>query len=118
MAAPAQGVAGLQHRLRLQQPQTSTGEYNSTTIAYVEVGVVWCDRTDVGVLEAWRAREVAAELDTTFKVRWSTLSRQVRATWRVALEDGDEVLTYEVVGVREIVHNRWLEIQCVRRSES
>lgn len=118
MPAKAYGVDMLKHRLRVFQPADSTGDYHAKITTFTLVDTIWCERQDMTVGETMRAKEINAEIDTFFTIRFSPENARIRATWRVALEDGEEVLTYEVLGVREVVHNRWLELQCVRRTES
>jgi head-tail adaptor len=83
---------------------------------------VWADsgvpqpaaKRDISDGERWRAGEVQAHVTTRFVIRSSAFARTINARWRLACEG----LEYDIVGVKEIERNRWLEVTAAARNDS
>lgn len=105
----------LDHRISLLKYTDGTpGPFNEPTISYSPDVTVWASRTDASAGERLRAREVSAEITAHLLVRYSPETASITPKDRVQLEGGD---TYDILSVRELRRNEWLEINAVTRAD-
>lgn len=98
----------LDRRLTLLQLVKTTNAMNEEEESWTAVGTVWASKEDVSDkerAEQARTQEVQAITSARFRVRYSTLTAQVRPTWRLLLKakrTGQVERTYDVRAVKDI----------------
>lgn len=108
--------AKLDHRVTRQvRSLTTTGATHNEQIEEFTAGEsFWAARKDATVGERARASEIAAGIQVFFTLRYSPESAAIVPQDRLSLEGG---LTYDVIGIRELQRNKWLEVQCGTRTD-
>jgi len=107
-------AAMLDQRITILIPEAAVNIYNEPVETLTSYAVVWAMRHDASTREAMRAREIGAEIDTRFTVRWSERIAAVDA--RFAIQHRGR--TYNITGVRRLDDdNHWLEIDAVARAD-
>lgn len=115
MAKASYSTGDLDHRITfLTKDVTGLDLYEEEIVEFVQGATVWAKRIDVSAGEAFKAKEVGAEITVHFVVRYSPETVAINAKDRIRLEDG---LTYDITGKRELQRNRWLEFHAVARAE-
>jgi SPP1 family predicted phage head-tail adaptor len=113
MADPKLG--DLDHRITIQRATLVVGGLGDPIEQFADYVTVWAKRGDSSARESFRAREVDAELDCRFTVRWSPEIETVTPKDRILLEGTAE--SFNITGRRETRRNQWVEIDCVRRAD-
>ncbi len=104
----------LDHRITIQQNTPTVDDYGGESDAWSDFITVSAERRDVSAREGYRAQEVGAEISARYKVRYSPDMATVTPKDRLVLENGP---TYNITGIRETQRNKWIEIDCVVRSD-
>jgi SPP1 family predicted phage head-tail adaptor len=104
----------LDTRIEILRAVTTTSSYNEPVAAFTSYVTVWAKRIDASMGESFRAAEVGAKITAHFVVRYSPETATVTPLDRIKVEGG---LTYDIVGVRELLRNEWLEIHAVARAD-
>ena len=104
----------LDHRVHILKPNYTVDAYNAPVPTHAVSATIWAARKDASLGESLRAREVAASISAHFTVRHSSETAAIKPEDRLQLEGG---LTYDIIGVRELERNRWLEIHAVARTD-
>jgi len=105
----------LDHRIVIQRATLVAGAAGDLIEQFADYVTVWAKRADSSARESFRAREVDAELDCRFTVRWSPEIETVTPKDRILLEGSTE--SYNITGRRETRRNQWVEIDCVKRAD-
>lgn len=115
----AMGAGDLDQRIQIQIATTARNQLNEPVETWVPHATVFAKKHDVSAREAFRAREVGAELSTRFTIRYSPDVAAVDARYRIVHEDPVTRATtyYNIIGARNIGRARWREIDTVARSE-
>jgi SPP1 family predicted phage head-tail adaptor len=114
MARSLPALGDLDHRVEIHRLTGVVNAYNEPVEVYALYATFWASRTDSSAGEAYRAREVGAELTARFAVRYSPQSATITPKDRLVLESGG---TYNITAVREVERNQWLEIDAVVRAD-
>lgn len=77
----------LRHRINIDQPVTSQDETGEEIVTFTEMGTVWGAIEPLNGREALIANQLNAEIDTRIRVRWSPLTDQITAKWRLRHRD-------------------------------
>lgn len=107
-------MSRLDHRITINRLVETVNAYNETAPVFEPFAVLWAGRQDATAGEQWRAAEVGAAIDCHFKIRYSPESATITPKDTVTLEDGK---TYNIVGVRELDRNKWIELHAVTRPD-
>jgi len=104
-------AGALDRRITFQKKsvsQNTFGELDETWAAYV---TVWAAREHLRGRELWSAKQVAAKIETRYRIRYRT---DLDPTMR--LIDGSR--TYDIHSIREVGNrNQWLEVLAEARAE-
>ena len=106
-------AGALDRRIVIRRKTVTYNSFNEPIEGWRTVFTVWANRSDASASEAYRAKEVGAEITTRFTVRWSSQTRSI---------DPKDVVrfgrrNYNIVAVRDLERNRWREIDAVSRSD-
>lgn len=107
------GSGDMNRRATLQRATVSRNSFNEPIETWETLATVWVQKADVSAGEAFRAQEVGAQLTTRFRIRYSTTVATLNSRDRLTY-NGE---TFNIVGVREKMRNRWVEIDCVARND-
>ena len=107
-------AGALDRRITIRRAAITYNAFNEPVETFNDLVTVWANRNEVTAGEAYRAKEVGAELTTRFLIRYSSQVASVDPRDRIRF-DGYE---YNVTAVRNIDRNRWREIDAVRRAEN
>ena len=107
------GSGDMNRRATFQRATVTANSFNELVESWITLASLWINRRDVSAAEACRAQEVGAELSTRFRIRYSNAVADLNARDRVVYRG----LTYQITGVRESKRNRWIEVDCVARSD-
>jgi len=103
----------LDRRITLQRFTTTKNEFNEDVQTWADLATVWASKEDIRDSERWQASEVAAEVTTRFRIRWSNTVKDIDPRDRV-LFDGR---IYAINAVKEIGRRVGLEITAAARAE-
>lgn len=103
----------LDRRLTLLARTLVTNAANEEVETFTSVGTVWASKKDVSDRERVDSQEVGATITTRFQVRHSSLTDDIRPTWRVSCEGR----VYEVRAVKELGRKVGWEISAEARAE-
>lgn len=104
----------LDARITLYRPTSSLEGYNEVVDTFSVHATSWAEKRDVSTAEAMRAREIGAEIDCRFTVRWSAKAAAVDPTFRI----GHGGRVYNVTGVRALGRRDFVEIDAVARAQA
>lgn len=104
----------LDHRVTIQRGTETASIYNEMLLTWSDLVTVWAHRIDASVGEQSRAAEVMGKITAHFIVRYSTVTASIVPKDRLVLGGGP---TYNILGIRELERNRWLEIHCAAVQE-
>ena len=104
----------LDRRIVIQRPtETRSAPLFEPIQTFATYATVWASKRPATAKEIIKAREMGAEIDTVFEVRFSNDVRLTDPTFRV-VHDG---ITHEIKGVMEIGRREGLMLLCVARNE-
>lgn len=112
MAAPK--TPNLDHVVTINRLTGVANAYNEQTLAFAPFITIRSSRQDATAGESWRSAEVGAQIDAHFVIRHSPETETITAKDTLTLEDGK---TYNIVGVRELERNKWIEIHASARPD-
>lgn len=111
------GAGELDRRITLQRATVSdTGNaYGEPQETWTTIATVWARRMDASAAEKYRAREVGAEITRRFRIRYSSDVSDISPTDRLLYNS----VIHQITGIwePEDTRNRWIEIDCVARSD-
>lgn len=96
----------LDRRIRIERAAVTTDGRGVEQRAWTPLATVWAQRLPQRALESWKASGTAAELETAWRIRWSSQVADVSPEDRVAF--GDQAMA--ILGVTEIGRREGLEI--------
>lgn len=111
---PEYHTGNLDHRIDVLRAVRTLGTYNEPVETFTTYATLSAGRTDASAAEGYRAAEVGGQITARFVVRYSPEAATITNKDRIRLEDG---LTYDIVAVREVKRNQWLEIDAVARTD-
>jgi SPP1 family predicted phage head-tail adaptor len=82
---------------------------NEPAQGWADFGAFWADRLDQRPAEGWKAGQTAAQLETVWRVRWSTDTATITAQDRVRADGQD----YRIIGVTEPLRREVIQIVAV-----
>lgn len=103
----------LDRRLTIRAPietQTDSGEIVTT---WSDLATVWAQQVNLNGYERYSGHQVVGRALMTYKLRYSSTSKQITTKYRVAV-DGRE---YDVTDVREPKTREEIVVDCFARSE-
>lgn len=107
-------TGSLDRRIVIQRPTVARAEPLFEPIpTFATYATVWASKRPATAKEMIKARELGAEIDTVFEIRFSNDVRLTDPTFRV-VHDG---ITHEIKGVMEIGRREGLVLLCVARNE-
>lgn len=106
-------AGALDRRIALQRATMTRDAFNEPVYAWSTLATVWASKTDVSDRERLTSAEVAAEISTRFRVRWSSVTASLTPKDRVSY-DGKN---YDIVSVKEISRRAGVEISAVARAD-
>lgn len=107
-------AARLDRRVQFRRSALSDDGFTSGAEAWADHGgTISAQRNDISDGERWRAGEVGASITARFTVRSSGFTRAITPKDRLIC-DGRE---YDIVGIKEIGRNRFLEITAAARAD-
>jgi SPP1 family predicted phage head-tail adaptor len=80
---------------------------------WAELATVWASKRDVSDAERFASGEVAAQITTRFRIRWSSVVAGIDPRDRLICEGR----TYDIVAVKEIGRREGLEITAAARAD-
>ncbi len=101
-------------RITIQRATISYNEFKEPVETWGDLATAWAKRMDASAGESYGAQEVGAQITTRFTVLRTTTIADVNPKDWIAY-DGR---TYNVMAVREVKHNREIEIDAVARPDS
>ena len=110
-------AASLQYRVALLQPTASVDAVGAPVETFASVGTVWAELRGAFAAERMAQSERVARADAVFRVRYSALTAQIDARWRLQC-DGH---TYDILSVDAALdtrRRRTIEIRAHRRADS
>jgi SPP1 family predicted phage head-tail adaptor len=107
------GHGSLDRRILLERSIVTMNQFNEPIETWQTLAAVSGGKRDVSATESYRAQQIGAELTTRFRVRWSPRLADLNPRDRLVIAG----LTYNIIAVREVDRERWLEIDGVRRTE-
>ena len=103
----------LDRLITIQVATTSNDEFNAPIKTWSQYIKPWAKVTEVSDREKVHSEEVGSSITTRFVIRHSTQSKVVDTVHRI-LYDGR---IYDIVGVKDIQRNYFIEITAAARSE-
>ena len=104
------GAGEFDRRVTLYSPAAPVDDgYTTTPGGHSNAGERWARFIPATPREIFTSGGREAELPAVFELRSDTLTRTIRATWRLAY--GGQ--TFDVVGVQEVGRNDTLRLTCV-----
>jgi len=94
------------HRVILQKPVETEGDYGGTEPGYTAVATVWARVTPSAGKENYQARQVMSEISHEVRIRYR---RDVSARWRLSFR-GRTLMIESAINVEEA--NRELLLEC------
>lgn len=104
-------IGELRHRLLVEEPITSQNETGEEVIVWQSHGRVWGSIEPLNGREALQANMISAELTTRIRIRWSPVTDQLTAKWRLSHAG----VFYDVISAAQINMGR-REIEIMARS--
>jgi SPP1 family predicted phage head-tail adaptor len=103
----------LDERLTVLRATLAANAYNELVETWADYVTVWTAHVDATVGETLRAAEVGAKISIHFTVRFSPETETITPKDRLLFEGK----TFDIIGMREIQRNHWLEIHAVARPD-
>lgn len=104
----------LDRRITIQRPtETRSAPLFEAIPTFATYATVWASKRPATAKELLKARELGAEIDVAFDIRFSNDVRETDPTFRI-VHDG---VTHEIKGVIEIGRREGLTLLCVARNE-
>lgn len=103
----------MDRRITIRRATTTTNDFGETVESWSDLATVWAAKEDIRDGERFAAQQVAAEITTRFRTRWSATVADVNPKDRVSF-DGR---AYDVVAVKEIGRREGLEITARARAD-
>lgn len=100
-------------RIRIERATITKNALNEDVTSWVLFAQPWAEKLDISDGEKIRAREVAANISTRFRVLWTRRLAQLTPRDRIILGD----LTYDIVGIKEAGTRDVLEITANARPD-
>lgn len=101
-------AGAMDRRIRIERAAVTISGRGTQQKAWAELVTVWAQRMPQRATEAWKASGTAAELETAWRIRWSSGVADVSPRDRIVF-DGQEMA---ILGVAEIGRREGLEIVC------
>lgn len=98
----------LNRRIRIERATVTVNGRGNEVRAWGPLATIWAQRLPQRAIEGWKASGTAAELETAWRVRWSTQVADVSPADRIVF--GAQVMA--ILGVTEIGRREGLEIVC------
>jgi SPP1 family predicted phage head-tail adaptor len=103
----------LDEQLTFQRATLAANAYNELVETWADYATVRAGHVDATFGETIRAAEVSAKITMHFTVRYSPESSTVTPKDRIIFEGK----TFDIVGIRELERNHWLEVHAVARTD-
>lgn len=107
------GSGDMNRRATFQRATVTFNDFGEEVETWGTLATVWLNKRDVSAAESFRAQEVGAQLSKRFRIRYSSQVANLNARDRM-IYDG---AVHEIIGVREMKRNRWLEVDTVMRPD-
>jgi SPP1 family predicted phage head-tail adaptor len=100
----------LDRRVRIERAAVTTSDTGNNIETWAPLVTVWAQRMPQRAIEAWRAGGTAAEMETAWRIRWSSQVADLSPRDRLRFPAADDGAVYEIIGVTEIGRREGLEI--------
>ena len=100
----------LDWRVRIERAAVTTSDTGNDIETWAPLVTVWAQRLPQRAIEAWRAGGTAAELETAWRILWSSRVADLTPRDRLRFPAADNGTVYEIAGVTEIGRREGLEI--------
>lgn len=107
------GSGDMSRRATLQRATVTYDDFGGEVETWATLAEVWLNRRDISASERYRSEEVGSKLTTRFRIRYSSDVADLNPRDRVFYDE--EI--YNIISVREIKRNRWIEIDIVRQTD-
>lgn len=103
------GSGDMKDIIILQRATVTVDDFGGEVETWGTLKQVYARRKDVSAAESYHAQEVGGKLSLRFRVRYMSEIADLNPRDRLSFEDD----IYNIVGVRQIQRNRWIEIDAV-----
>jgi SPP1 family predicted phage head-tail adaptor len=103
----------LDERLSILRCIEAPNTYNELIETWSTYVTVWTNHIDATVGETLRAAEVGAKISAHFTIRYSPETKTITPKDRLLFENK----IFDIIGMRELQRNHWLEIHAVARPD-
>lgn len=100
-------------RIRIERANITKNSLNEDITSWALVAQPWAEKLDISDGERVRAKEVAANISTRFRVLWTPRLAEVTPRDRIILA----ARIYEIVGIKEVGTRDVLEITANARPD-
>jgi len=102
-------------RVRFEQAQEVVSESGEKTLVWLPFFTTWAERTPLSGTELYQAQQLAAKVDTRFRILWGSAPSEVTptSTYRLVCEGR----TYDITHVSEVGRRGGLELLATARTE-
>lgn len=103
------GSGSLNRRATFQRATVTFNSFNEEVETWSTLASVFINRRDASAGESYKAQEVGGQLSIRFTIRYSSDVADLNPRDRVLYNGA----VYNITGVREIMRNRWMEVDAV-----
>lgn len=105
----------MDRRITILRAATTENDFGEAVTSWSDLVTVWAAKEDIRDGERFRAQEVAADITTRFRIRWSGAVDGVTPRDRVREERPFGERTYNIVSCKEIGRREGIEITASAR---
>lgn len=107
-------AGAMDRRIRIDQAQEVRSESGEKTRTWLPLLTTWAERIPLGGSELFQAQQLAAKVDTKYRMRYRS---GVNAGLNFSLYDTSDGRTYDITAVIEIGRREGLEVLAFARAE-
>lgn len=103
----------LDQRIKIQRNSSTQNEYGEEIAGWSDLANIWAEVRPASGNESFTENQFLAKADTTFRIRWSNVTKTITALDRI-LFDGRY---FDITAIREIGRAEGLELDAFARGE-